>query len=52
MGKVKAADIREKSRADLLSQVDELKKELSQVRCREIELLPLLLWRYAPLHQS
>lgn len=32
MGKVKAADIREKSRADLLSQVDELKKELSQVR--------------------
>ena len=32
MGKVKSADIREKSRADLLAQVDEFKKELSQVR--------------------
>lgn len=32
MGKVKATEIRDKSRADLLAKVSELKKELSTVR--------------------
>ena len=45
MGKVKAAEIRDKTRADLLAQVEELKKELSQVRQRRCSVASrLVMW--------
>ena len=36
MAKVKASALREKNRSDLLAQLDELKKELSQLRVAKV----------------
>jgi len=36
MGKIKASELRDKSKDDLLKQVDELKNELAQLRVSKV----------------